>query len=106
MDPQARDYLCLQAWIHLRYQRVVDAIVILEGLAVLTPGDAWVHRTLSYAYLRNEDFQLCLEQQNHLLAQKSSTDRLFRVRALWGLGQKDEARRLVKELGGRLTKSQ
>ena len=52
MDSQPKDYLCLQAWMHLRYGRVTEAVVILEGLTVLIPGDAWVHRTLGYAYLQ------------------------------------------------------
>ena len=103
MDSQPKDYLCLQAWMHLRYGRVTEAVVILEGLTVLIPGDAWVHRTLGYAYLQVGEFQSCLDQLNRLLAKRTPTDRLLRVRALWGLGRRDEARRMVKELGGRLT---
>ena len=58
MDSQPKDYLCLQAWMHLRYGRVTEAVVILEGLTVLIPGDAWVHRTLGYAYLQVGSFKV------------------------------------------------
>lgn len=77
--------------------------MLLEGLSVLTPGDSWVNRTLSYAYLRNDQYQECLDQlQRCLQTQNSRTSKLIKVRALWGLGQHEEARRLLKQMGGKL----
>lgn len=103
MQASTKQYLSLQAWMHLRYGKTREAITVLEGLSVLTPGDNWVHRTLSYAYLQDENFSAALEHLNRCLqTQNSKTDRLMRVRALWGLGQRDEARKQLAIMGGRL----
>jgi predicted Zn-dependent protease len=99
----SQEYLVQQAWLCLHYARAREAIVILEALSVLAPGDAYVQRTLSYAYLQNKDYQKCLEQLNRSLGtQKSRIDRVIRIRAHWGLRQHGEARRLLKQMGGRL----
>ena len=106
MQGTTKEYLSLQAWLHLRYGRTREAITILDGLAVLAPGDNWVHRTISYAHLQDENFEAALEHLNRCEQTKSSkTDRLMRVRALWGLGQRDEARKQLAIMGGRLRDS-
>lgn len=103
MHDSSKEYLALQAWSHLHYGRTDDAIILLEGLAVLTPHDGWVRRTLAYACLQNGDFENCLQHLNRCLQSRNSrADRLLRIRALWGLERRDEARQLLKQLGGSL----
>ena len=97
------EYLALQSWLHLRHGRTDEAILLLEGLSVLTPGDSWVNRTLSYAYLKSGQYQACLDQlQRCLQTQNSRTSKLIKARALWGLGLHEEARQLLKRMGGKL----
>lgn len=106
MTPTSTEYLATQAWMHLAYGRASESIAILEALCVLAPQHAWARRTLAYAYLRNGEHEKCIEQLNRCLTTRNSrTDRLLRIRALWGVGKRDEARLLLKKLRGRLSES-
>lgn len=107
MKQSHREYLALQAWLHLSHNRVEESIVILEGMALLLPADLWVHRTLAYAYLCDQQFSRCLEHlDRHVRSQAQRADRLMRLRALWGLGRHSEARQMLADLQGRLKASE
>lgn len=103
MKESSQEYLALLAYLYLRHGKIAAATTILEGLAVLLPGNAWVRATLGYAYLSGKEFQKCLEQLDRTARNKRSTaEQVMRVRALHGLGRREEARRLLGELQGRL----
>ena len=106
MKEASHEYLALLGYLHLRYGKIAEATTVLEGLAVITPGDGWVRATLAYAYLSAKEFQKCLEQLDRTSRNKRSTsEQVMRIRALCGLGRRDEARRLLDQLQGRLRES-
>ena len=103
MKESSQEYLALLGYLYLRHGKVAAATTILEGLAVVAPGNAWVRAVLAYAYLLEGDFQKCLEQLDRTSRSKrSNAEQVMRIRALCGLGRRDEARRLLEQLQGRL----
>ena len=81
-------------------------MTIFEGLAVVKPGDGYVRTVLAYTYLCGREYQKCLEQLDRTIRSKRSTaEHILRIRALCGLGRRDEARRLLNQLDGRLRES-
>ena len=106
MKESSHEYLALLGYLYLRHGKVAAAVTIMEGLAVMKPGDAWVRAVLAYAYLLDSDFQKCLEQLDRTSRNKrSNSEQVMRIRALVGLGRRDEARRLLDQLQGRLRES-
>ena len=102
----SHEYLALLGYLYLRHGKIAAATTILEGLAVMTPGDGWVRAVLAYAYLSGSEYQKCLEQLDRTSrAKRSTAEQVMRIRALCGLGRRDEARRLLEQLQGRLRES-
>ncbi len=103
MKEPSIEYLALLGYLYLRNGKIAEATTVLEGLAVLDPGNSWVRRTLAYVYLNGGEYQKCLAQIDQTThGKRSSTEKLIQVRALFGLGRRDEARRLIKQMQGKL----
>lgn len=103
MQKSSLEYLSLLSFLYLRHGRVTEATTILEGLTAIAPTDSSARAMLAYAYLQNRDFENCLEQLNRMSRSKrSSSETLIRIRALHGLGRREEARSLLAQLKGRL----
>ena len=106
MKESSHEYLALLGYLYLRHGKIAAATTILEGLAVLTPGDTWVRAVLAYAYLLGGEYQKSLEQLDRTARNKrSKSEQVIRVRALCGLGRRDEAQRLLKQMNGSLRES-
>jgi len=95
-DPQQRDAMLLLADVYLEQAQGDKARVLLDGLAVLWPGDADVLRALAYACLRcgRADEALAAADafvQLGPITPANAPILLIRSRALWGLERLDEA---------------
>lgn len=103
MQKSSLEYLSLLSFLYLRHGRTAEATTILEGLTVIAPTDSSIRAMLAYAYLLGHEYESCLEQLNRMSRSKRSTsETLIRIRALHGLGRREEARSLLTQLKGRL----
>lgn len=103
LDTRNTEFLSLLAFAHLKCGGAAAAADLLAALRVVDPGNPWVMRTLAYAKLQAGDFRGCLDHLDGWEASRSDKAlTLVRSRALWGLGQRDEARRVAAGLDGKL----
>lgn len=104
MSEKTIEFLRLLGYLYLRHGQHDKAMRVLEALRVTRPRDRWVLRTFAYALLQAGRHARCLEQLESLPADQSPDlgVELMRSRALWALGRGDEARRVIRRLGGNL----
>ena len=104
MNNKSREFLSLLSYLYLQNGKATKAVTVLEALLVLQPDDVWASRSLAYAYVLAGEHDNCLAQLDALPRSQRSDTRmqLIRSRALWGLGRKDEAHRVIKQLSGNL----
>jgi len=95
-----KDFLQVLGYLFLRSGKIGKALVLFEALQQLSPADPQVSRSLCYTYLLTQQYEQALSQADKFLREASEgTSKkigyLFKSRALWGLGQKEEARRMM-----------
>lgn len=104
MNSPTNDFLSLLAYAYLRNGKAAKAVTVLEGMQVLRPRDAWISRSLAYAHLLAADYNRAIAQaERHVRAH--GADRgldLIRSRALFSLGRRDEAARIIDKMAGDL----
>ena len=96
-EPQHHDAMLLLADVYLEQAQNDKARVLLDGLAVLWPGDADVLKALAYACLHCGRAHEALAAADAFiqlgpLTPANAPILLIRSRALWGLERVDEAR--------------
>lgn len=101
MDSSAHDFLALLAYAYLRHGKAYRAVTALEGAQALRPSDGWISRTLAYALLLAQDYNGSLAQAERHARTHGSDEglELMRSRALYALGRREEAARIIDQLG-------
>lgn len=104
LDSASTDFLSLLAYAYLRNGKAAKAVAVLEGTQVLRPRDPWISRSLAYAHLLAADYNRAIAQaERHV--RSHGADRgldLIRSRALFSLGRRDEASRIIDKMAGDL----
>lgn len=103
MRDRQHELLLLLASLFLQNEKPEQAVVLLEALQVLAPGDPEVARQLAFAYLHTQQFAQSLAAADRYLAGRNTEAdsgplMLIRSRALWGLGRADEARSVLSAI--------
>lgn len=103
LQQNARDALGVLAALYLNNQKPGKALKILEGLAVLSPGDVDISKNLAYAYLASGDAQGCVELTTRLLVDAVDREdqallKILQARALAALGEGDRAKRMLEDV--------
>lgn len=104
MDEGSTDFLSLLAYAYLRNGKAAKAVIALEGAEALRPRDPWISRTLAYALLLAQDYNRALahaERHGRAFGADQGLD-LIRSRALYALGRRDEATRVIEKMSGDL----
>ena len=104
MHDTTSDYLTVLAYSLLKNGKADRAVRIIEALLVLLPDNEWAQRALAYCYLRVGRPQQCLDllDAGDWPIGARRQQQLLRVRSLWTLGRRDEARRIVQQMHGNL----
>ena len=101
MNDRKNEFLFLLGTLYLRNNQVDKAVIVLEALRVLERDNQRVVGSLAYGYLSASRFHDCLQLIDSTANISTSIGRetvqLVRSRALWGLGQQEEARRVLQE---------
>ena len=97
LAPDHRGALCLLADVYLEQAQGAKAVILLEGLTELWPGDPDIIKALAYAYLVVGEYERALKmvtayRQRQALTPDTVAILLIQGRALLGLGRIDEAR--------------
>ena len=96
MEENYRDFLVVIGYVYLQHGATANAADVLETVHMTRPHDRCVARLLAYAYLQLRRYQECLDLTDFLLAGHDDREpqhvRLFRSRALYGLGRQQEAK--------------
>jgi Flp pilus assembly protein TadD len=104
VDSGSIDFLSLLAYAYLRNGKPAKAVAALEGAEALRPRDPWISRTLAYALLLAQDYNRALSQveRHHRAFGTDNGLDLIRCRALYALGRRDEATRVIEKMSGDL----
>jgi tetratricopeptide (TPR) repeat protein len=99
MDERVRDFLVVVGYVYLQHGDATNAAAVLEPVCeARRPYDREAARLLAYAFLQLGRFQECLDLTDGLLGGPDPDEPLhlwlFRSRALYGLGRRQEAREL------------
>jgi len=102
MNPVSKESLLLLAYLYLEHFKYEKALSLLKALNILFPNDLTITRYLSYAYLKNNDFQsalryieLCLKNETSLKLKIAAN--IIKSKALWGLGKEEAARYAISQ---------
>ncbi len=100
MTDRTFEFLSLLSYLYLEHGQPQRALRLLQVLAAARPDDRTTNMQLAYAWLEAGDANRGLEHVQRLLREfpdlhSSSALRLIRCRALWKLGQRDQARALA-----------
>lgn len=102
MDQRVRDFLSVVGYVYLQHGDATSAASVLKPVHAMHPQDREIARLLAYALLQLGRFQECLELTDFLLSGYASNEPthvwLFRSRALYGLGRRQEAQELWKQI--------
>jgi len=104
MDDMRRQALILVGYIYLGCGKTEKAVSLLEAARAKAPGDPYLCRALSFAYIRTGRYERALGEAEKCLAglKAAPQDRrcalLLKAHALWGLGRETERKRTVEEL--------
>lgn len=101
MEPGQKEALSVLGYFFIQHGRPDKALTLFKALDVLFPDDAHVLKSLSYAYMAVGEPERALDAAARYLridagAGDDAAIHLIRSRALWRLGQTDEARRVFQ----------
>lgn len=102
MDERSIEFLSLLGYLYLRHGQADRAITALEAVLLFRPGDGHTVRSLAYAYLADGRYADCLQALEAAGVRGQTWSELLRSRALWGLGRREEARRVMARISGDL----
>lgn len=97
MDESDLQFLAIMAYVYIQYGKAEQAVPLLKIVRRFRPHDGQTSRLLAFAYLRSGDYESCASLSRHLLAEAAAEggsddlERFLHCRALWGLGQREEA---------------
>ncbi|MEO1525605.1 MAG: hypothetical protein AAFX06_09215 [Planctomycetota bacterium] len=99
MDPRLQEFLSLLGYLYLQNGKATKAIIVLEGLRVLSPLNETSNGATAYAHeLAGNHAEALHRIQSLSVAERSTVAmRLVESRAYWGLGRKQEASDLANE---------
>jgi tetratricopeptide (TPR) repeat protein len=88
-----KDALSVLGYVFFQHHQSDKALILFKALNVLFPQDTHIRLSLAYAYLINGGYARALELAEHSDTEsKTVPGALIKIRALWALNRKDEAR--------------
>lgn len=110
MNESQREFMLLLASVFLRFDKSSKALIILNSLDKLFPQDIEVSKELSYASLREGNYENALKKANLILTlatkgKELSFGNYLKSKSLWRMDRKDEARSAFFEFVKNQTKS-